>query len=131
MTSYLLDTHIFLWWYGEERRIPQHVREHLADPEQQLHVSSVSAMEAATKLRIGKLDEARTLVENWDEHVARINAELIDMTTVHGLTAGLFEWPHRDPFDRMLAAQAIIGNLTFVTADKVFRTLPGLDLLTW
>lgn len=129
--TYLLDTHIFLWWYGTERRIPQHVREKLADPEQHLLISSVSAMEGATKLQIGKLDEARDVVENWNEHVARMGADHISMTTQHGLTAGSLDWPHRDPFDRMLAAQALIGNLTFVTADKVFRTLPGLKLLTW
>lgn len=129
--TYLLDTHVVLWWFGTERRIAPDVRRALADPDQHLLVSSVSAIEASTKLQVGKLDDAREVVEGWGEHVQRMGASDIAMTTTHGLLAGSLNWTHRDPFDRMLAAQALIGNLTLVTTDKAFRTLPGLKLLTW
>lgn len=129
--TYLLDTHVFVWLVDEAHKVPQHVREQLGEPDQQLLVSSVSAMEVANKVRLGKWDGARQLSSSWSEQLANIDADDIALATEHGLLAGSLDWPHRDPFDRMLAAQAIVDNLTFVTADQVFRTLPGLSLLTW
>lgn len=129
--TYLLDTHVFVWLVDEVHRIPPHVRDVIRDPDQDVVVSSVSAMEVATKVGIGKWEEARPLPPVWMERLADIGAQDLQVTTRHGLLAGSLDWPHRDPFDRLLAAQALIGNPTFVTADKVFRTMPGLKLLTW
>lgn len=129
--TYLLDTHIFVWLVDKARNVPQHVRERLSEPDQKLFVSSISAVEVTNKVRIGKWYSARQLSATWSEQLANVGADDVALTTEHGLLAGTLDWHHRDPFDRMLAAQAIIGDLTFVTADKVFRTLPGLDLLTW
>jgi PIN domain nuclease of toxin-antitoxin system len=129
--TYLLDTHVFFWLVDESTRIPQKIRDQISDPRQHLLVSSVSAMEVATKVGLGKWDEARPLLTVWMDRVWDIGAEDISMTTPHGILAGSLDWPHRDPFDRMLAGQAMAANLTLVTADKAFRTLPGLKLLTW
>lgn len=129
--TYLLDTHVFVWLVDEARKIPQAVRDELATTESQLLVSSVSAVEVTTKVSLGKWEGARHLPPVWSEQLANIGADDIAMTTTHGLLAGSLNWPHRDPFDRMLAAQAMAANLTLVTADKAFRTLPGLKLLTW
>ena len=129
--TYLLDTHIFVWMVDKARNIPEHVRDQLREPDQRLFVSSISAVEVANKIRIGEWDGARQLSASWSEQLANVGADDIALTTAHGILAGSLDWPHRDPFDRMLAAQALIGNLTFVTADKVFRTLPGLKLVTW
>lgn len=129
--TYLLDTHVFVWLVDEARKIPQAVRDELATTESQLLVSSVSAAEVTTKVSIGKWEGARHLPPVWMERVRDIGADDIAMTTAHGLLAGSLDWPHRDPFDRMLAAQALVANLTLVSADKTFRTLPGLKVLTW
>lgn len=125
----LLDTHVLLWALGAPDRLPPSVRTLLADRRQHLAVSAASAFEIATKHRLGRLPEAAALVHGFDQQVARLGADSLPIEARHGVTAGLFEWPHRDPFDRMLAAQAMVEGLVLVSADEVFRALPGLALL--
>ncbi|MPV50981.1 PIN domain-containing protein [Pseudactinotalea sp. HY160] len=125
--TYLLDTHTFVWLLGASRRIPSALRAELADRNTRLLVSAVSAMEVATKVRLGKFDEAEPLLAAWSRRMADIEAEPLDLTTEHALYAGSLRWDHRDPFDRLLAGQAIVENIPLVTRDSAFATLTGLQ----
>lgn len=129
--SYLLDTHVFVWLLTKPERVPGSVREQVLPGSTTLYVSSASAMEVATKVRLGKLPQARLLVESWSTQVASIRATELPITTRHALTAGSFAWAHRDPFDRLLAAQALVDGVPLVTADKALITLPGLGVVAW
>ncbi|GAA1785121.1 type II toxin-antitoxin system VapC family toxin [Nostocoides veronense] len=128
--NYLLDTHVLLWLLGAPHRVPVAVREHLANPNDTLLVSAVSALEIATKTRVGKLDDLG-LVASWPRRIREIGATELAITSIHALTAGSMPWAHRDPFDRLLAAQAIHEGATLVTADQAFRGLPAPRTLKW
>lgn len=127
---YLLDTHVLLWLLAEPDKVPEPVLEALADPGAELWVSAVSALEISTKTRLGKLADVG-LLEAWEPRLADIGARPMDITTAHCLLAGSMSWNHRDPFDRLLAAQGIIRDAVLVTVDKVFGTLSAPRLLTW
>lgn len=124
--KYLLDTHVFLWLLGDSGLVGERVRGELAQPENELLVSSVSALEVATKVRLGKLDSARHLVATWSARVQDLRAVELPVSTEHALLAGSLDWPHRDPFDRLLVAQALVENLTMVTSDKQVSAVTGL-----
>jgi PIN domain nuclease of toxin-antitoxin system len=126
--TYLLDTHVFLWLLSEPERLPENLREDLADPHTTLLVSAVSAMEVATKARIGKLSQALYLADPvvWAAKLDQIGADPLPLTTEEALYAGSNPWPHRDPWDRLLAAQAVIRNVPLVTADADLTAAPGV-----
>lgn len=125
---YLLDTHVFLWLLGQPTAIPEPVRGDLARPENDLLVSAVSAMEVATKVRLGKLDSARHLVDTWSARVRELKAVELALSTEHALLAGSLTWTHRDPFDRLLVAQCLVENITLVTSDRAMTAVAGLRL---
>lgn len=128
---YLIDTHVLLWLLGAPDRIPGRVVSTLAARESELLVSAVSAMEVATKTRLGRLPGGRPLVDAWDARVEEIDAAPLPLTAAHAVLAGSMGWTHRDPFDRMLLAQATIENLVLVTVDEQLTAVPGLRVLTW
>ncbi len=128
---FLLDTHVFLWLLGEPERVAPSVRDTLADRRNEILVSAASALEVATKVRLGKLDAARPLVAAWSERLRELDADELPVTSAHAVLAGTMTWDHRDPFDRLLAAQALIENVVLVTADRALLLLPGLRTLTW
>ncbi len=78
-------------------------------------------MEVATKVRLGKLEPARHLIETWSARVRDIGGDDLPLTASHALLAGSLAWPHRDPFDRMLVAQALSDNLTLVSSDAAMQ----------
>jgi len=84
-------------------------------------VSAVSAWEIATKVRLGRLPAAADLVQDFVADLARQRIRILDVSADHGIRAGSLPGPHRDPFDRMLAAQAEIEGMPLVTADPAFR----------
>jgi PIN domain nuclease of toxin-antitoxin system len=129
--SYLLDTHVFLWLLGEPHRVADETLRDLASTDNRLVVSAVSAMEVATKVRLGKFEPARHLVDTWSVRVRDIGGEELALTTAHALLAGSMTWRHRDPFDRLLVAQALTDNLTLVSTDDAMRGVPGLSLRGW
>ncbi|MFI9485715.1 type II toxin-antitoxin system VapC family toxin [Promicromonospora sp. NPDC052451] len=124
--TYLLDTHAFVWLLSSPERMTETLRAQLGSTANRLLVSAVSAMEVAAKVRLGKLDAAATLVSTWERRVDDLDAETLDLTTAHALHAGSMPWAHRDPFDRLLAAQAIVENVVLVTTDAAFDTLPDV-----
>lgn len=125
----LLDTHVLIWALGAPHRIPTPVRERLADVRQPIVVSAASAFEIATKYRLGRLPEAAALVHGFDNQVNRLGADIMPISASHASTAGSLDWSHRDPFDRVLAAQAMSEGFELVTVDPVFGCLPGLSVM--
>ena len=104
------------------------MRGDLASPDNELLVSAVSAMEVATKVRLGKLETARHLVPTWSARVHDLRAHELPISTEHALLAGSLEWAHRDPFDRLLVAQGLVENVTLVTSDEQIGAVTGLRL---
>jgi PIN domain nuclease of toxin-antitoxin system len=129
MTSLLLDTHALLWTLLEPDRIPEATVAHIRDADTDLVVSAASAWEIATKHRLGMLDGAAAVVHGYRDHLSRLRVRELPITSDHALTAGLLTWRHRDPFDRVIAAQAMIESLPLVTADAALSTLPGLRIV--
>ena len=113
----LLDTHTFLWWLFDDPRLPESARRMLADPRNCVHVSAASAWEISTKHRLGKLDAAKALVRDIPGWIRKAGFVELPVTAAHAQLAGSFPQPHRDPFDRMLAAQSVTDDLPIVSRD--------------
>jgi len=115
--SYLLDTNVWLWMWNEPENLRSEARQIIEDPAHALFVSAVSAWEIATKAAAGRLT-LPTSVGEWladPRHLAEVTQ--LPITFAHASRAGTLPAIHRDPFDRMLVAQAQIEHLTVVTAD--------------
>jgi PIN domain nuclease of toxin-antitoxin system len=119
----LLDTHAFLWWLADDTRVSKRARRAIADPERRVYLSPASAWEIATKHRIGRLPEARELLADFPGILARAEFEELPIATKHAVLAGTLPGAHRDPFDRMLVAQALCENMEVVTADDALGAL--------
>ena len=126
--TFLLDTHALLFWLYEDRRLSSVARGVIGDPSNRILISSASAWEIATKHRLGKLRGADTLVRDIGEWVARAGFEELPITIAHAQRAGGWPQPHRDPFDRMLAAQSAEEQVPLVTSDAALRAF-GISLL--
>jgi PIN domain nuclease of toxin-antitoxin system len=119
----LLDTHALIWWVEGDARIRPAVRELLVQPGEGVHVSAASAWEIATKVRLGKLKLPVRLLHNFMEAIAVLGFLPLPISVQHGYAAGQLPGAHRDPFDRMLAAQARAESLVLITTDPAFRAL--------
>jgi PIN domain nuclease of toxin-antitoxin system len=117
MSSVLLDTHVLLWWYNGGSLLSLKARKMVGDPARQVFVSAVSAWEIATKFRSGKLDDGG-LVARFHSAMEENHFRELQVSVSHAIRAGLLEGSHRDPFDRMLAAQAQIENIPIISNDK-------------
>lgn len=122
----LIDTHVLLWAWRDPARLSNTARELIEDAGTELLVSAASGWELSTKRRLGKLPDAAALVYSYPDNLERLRAHELPISGRHALTAGSFEWEHRDPFDRMLAAQSILEGIPLVTSDRAFDSLPGL-----
>ena len=129
--KYLLDTHTFLWAVSrpDSFRLGDNAKEAIEDIESELFVSAVCLYEITNKYRIGKLPEYHAIIENYIEALAGLEAKELALTWKQAHLAGCMDWDHRDPFDRMLAAQAVSESMTLITRDKVFAEIPGLSIL--
>ncbi|HEU4631047.1 MAG TPA: type II toxin-antitoxin system VapC family toxin [Gemmatimonadaceae bacterium] len=116
----LLDTHALLWWLAGERRLSRRARSTIEDESNTVYVSAASAWEVATKHRIGRLPDVAGLASEFAREVAQQGFVGLDITLDHGQRAGNLPGPHRDPFDRMLIAQAQAENLWLVSNEAIF-----------
>ena len=116
----LLDTHAFLWWISDSGKLSTAAREAIKDESNDIAVSAASAWEIATKFRIGKLPGCEAIALDVASHIRRQGFEELAISVVEAERAGRLPVPHRDPFDRMLAAQALLRQLPLVSADQVF-----------
>lgn len=113
----LLDTHTLIWWLADNPYLPASARKLIGARNVPVLVSAVSAWEIATKVRLGRLDVAVDLAQDFLGHLARERFESLSISTEHGIRAGSLPGSHKDPFDRMLVAQAQIEGLVIVSND--------------
>jgi PIN domain nuclease of toxin-antitoxin system len=114
----LLDTHVLLWWLSDDRKLAQNGRDIIANPDNDILVSSVSAWEISIKAALGRLDIE---LDDLEEAIVRNGFRPIPIGFRHALTVGRLPNIHRDPFDRMLVAQASVEELRLLTHDRVFE----------
>ena len=116
----LVDTHVFLWWAEGDRRLPAKARAALRDPDNECLFSLASVWEIAIKAGLGKLRLAVPVQRYVVEQIAANGFKLLEIRLPHlGRLASLAKH-HRDPFDRLLVAQALEDQLAVITADKLF-----------
>lgn len=125
----LLDTHALLWALAEPHRLSPRAASLIKDPNNVVLVSAASAWEIATKQRLGKLPGAGPIVAAYAAHLATLRAEELPVRSEHALLAGGFTLAHRDPFDRVLAAQASLEGVALLTNDPAFAAFPDVELL--
>jgi PIN domain nuclease of toxin-antitoxin system len=117
----LLDTHAFLWWVFAEPKLSRKAREAISDDEQNdILVSAASVWEIATKFRLGKLPHAGAVARDVAAAMASEGFDELPVSVRHAQRVGDLVGRHRDPFDRMLIAQALTENLTLVSNERAF-----------
>jgi PIN domain nuclease of toxin-antitoxin system len=116
----LLDSHVVIWFLTDDRRCSEAARNAIENEPGSVLVSAASAWEIATKARSGRWPEAVAVLADFQQVLADNDLGTLDVSLEHGLLAGILPGRHRDPFDRMLAAQARIEGVALVTADPVF-----------
>lgn len=125
----LIDTHVVLWMLLDPANIPDKTLELVRHPGTELLISAASAWEIGTKYRLGKLADAHAVVHGYGGHLARLRATELPISAHHALTAGLLSWEHRDPFDRVIAAQALLESVPLVTTDRALAAFPGIQVI--
>lgn len=123
MVRVLLDTHALAWWLMDSEQLPQAAKRLIENPDNTIFVSAVSAYEASQKHHRGRWPEVATLVSAFEDVVTAEGFDLLPLTARHAVHAGAYDRQHRDPFDRMLAAQAVVEGLTLVTDDRAMEVL--------
>ena len=122
--AYLLDSHALLWWWFDPDRLSIAVRDLLSDSATPVLVSAASVWEISLKHHQGKLPELNGAIGDLPGLLQADGFAALPISLAHGLRAGGYGQPHRDPFDRMLAAQAELDHLVLLTADPQLSTFP-------
>lgn len=122
LTAFLLDTHAWAWDLKLDEQLPRHILEVMDDADSN-HVSVISFYEIVQKVRLGKWPEMAAHADRLQEAVAEQNYHLVNLTAEISQFAGLMDWNHRDPFDRMIAATSIHLRLPLISADETFDKL--------
>jgi PIN domain nuclease of toxin-antitoxin system len=117
----LLDTHAFLWWIEGTPALGRRAKAAVANPDNEVLFSIASCWELAIKLSLGKLRVPGSLDRFIPEQLTLNGFALLDAELRHVLRVARLPFHHRDPFDRLLAAQALEDQLAIVSADRVFR----------
>lgn len=120
MTAVLLDTNALLWLVKSPELVAPQALAVVGDPGNDLFVSAASAWEIAIKTRLGRLDGSGIL-SSWKETLESMAAQELAMDSADATLAGQPNWEHRDPFDRMIVAQATRRGLAIATSDRVIR----------
>ena len=116
----LLDTHTLIWWLAGDEKLSLRARDAIADEANAVAVSAASAMEVATKHRIGKLPDAALLAQDFEAIVADQGFSELSISVRHARLAGEMGIAHKDPFDRLLIAQALAEDMVLVSNETRF-----------
>lgn len=119
----LLDTSTLLWFWLGGRTLSRAIIHAIMDRDNLVYVSPVSSMEIATKHRMGKLPGVENVLATFDEALEADGFVSLPLLNAHARLAGSIPADHKDPFDRMLAAQAVIEELTIISSDLAFDAL--------
>ena len=118
----LLDTHALIWWWKDDPVLREEARALLANVANDIFVSAATAWELATKVRKGQLAEMRDRLPDFCDYVESDGFLQLGVTAEHGLRGASLPGAHKDPFDRLIAAQALIEDLTVITCDPAIAT---------
>lgn len=113
----LLDTHVLLWWLADDRKLTKNARSIIANTDNDVLVSAASLWEISIKATLGRLEIE---LDDLEPAIARSGFRSVPISFRHALTAGRLPAIHRDPFDRMLVAQASVEELRLLSHDRVF-----------
>jgi PIN domain nuclease of toxin-antitoxin system len=116
----LLDTHALIWWLAGDDALSRRAQEAIEDEANSVAVSAASAMEVATKHRIGKLPNVALLARDFEAIVADQGFDKLPITVHHARVAGEMKIDHKDPFDRLLIAQALAEDMMLVSNEALF-----------
>ncbi|WP_421361099.1 type II toxin-antitoxin system VapC family toxin [Agrobacterium rosae] len=125
--KYLLDTHAFLWWLTDDHQLSSDAREIISEPSHEIYVSAASAWEIATKFTKGRLPTASVILPDFLGVIKAEGFLELPINSAHMVRSAILPGDHRDPFDRILAAQAIIENMALISVDE---KIPSLGVLT-
>jgi PIN domain nuclease of toxin-antitoxin system len=114
---FLFDTHAVIWWFTEGSRVSEDVRMLVGDANNDIYVSAVSAWEIAAKEKAGKLPQTSLLVLNYQNRLAEAGFIPLPITAEHMLRSVALPSEHKDPFDRILAAQALVEAMILISID--------------
>ena len=117
----LLDTHVLLWSAMDSKQLSRRTRALLSAASDRF-VSAASAYEIAVRTRRGKLPGGASVLDGWPRLIRNLQATELPLSVPHMTRAGQLDWSHRDPFDRMLVAQAQLEGLVLLTDDKTIRS---------
>jgi PIN domain nuclease of toxin-antitoxin system len=115
----LLDTHALIWWLADRPRLSTIARSAIADADNIVFASAATGYEIANKQRLGKL--SGKIAQDLPGALRQARIPVLDLSLEHTIAAGLLPGPHRDPWDRLIMAQAVVDGLTVVTVDPVFK----------
>jgi PIN domain nuclease of toxin-antitoxin system len=121
--KHLVDTHVLFWWLTDRGKLSPLALTIIADRRNDVFVSVASTWELAIKVGQGKWPQARNVIENFDTELGSEHFKLLPILVAHARAAGFLGTAHKDPFDRMLVAQAIAEGLVLVSSDA---KLPGM-----
>jgi PIN domain nuclease of toxin-antitoxin system len=116
----LLDTHALLWWALDSKELSRNARQTIGDYNNDVFVSAATAWEIAIKFRAGRLQEAGPFVHSFRDNLRKLGFSELSISVEHAQRAGLLPGEHKDPFDRMLIAQAQTEGLLLVSNEKLF-----------
>lgn len=117
----LLDTHALLWFFLGSSAISKTAQGAISNPDNVILVSAASAWEVATKVRLGKLPDGAELVQDFRLHLERFGFDPVSVSVHDAIRAGLLPNHHKDPFDRMLAAQCQAESIPIISNDRIFE----------
>ena len=126
----LLDTHTLIWALSNTSQLSPAAHRTIADPRNEVFASSASAWELSIKYHLGKLPEATLILPVYHASLAKARILELLISSEHGIQAGGLTWTHRDPFDRLLVAQAQLETMTLVTTDDAI-TQSALVPVLW
>jgi PIN domain nuclease of toxin-antitoxin system len=116
----LLDTHCWLWWFAQPERLSEEAIAHIVDESNELWFSVASIWEMGIKVTLGKLPLPEPIDNYISSRLVLLGTRSLEITASHALQAAALPLHHRDPFDRMLIAQAQLQDMMLVSADKMF-----------